>query len=334
MQEPPKLEEGDTIALVSPSGSAGSLFPHRMEAATEALQELGFETKEYSTTRSTGEFNWNSGTPEERAEDLMSAFTDEDVDGILTTIGGLTADSILPHLDFEEIKDNPKFFCGYSDITVIHYALNEKANLQTFYGPAAITQFGEHPEPLEYTVEHFMNAVEREWKGDIEPSEEWTDELLDWMNKEDLERPRERNENNGYEWLREGSAEGEIIGGCIPSLLRVSGTEYWPDHEDKIMILETPEGEEAGTPYTPDNAEADLAQLQLMGVLDEINGIVIGRPYQYSEEQEDNLKDIVERYTETPVLYGADIGHTDPQVTVPYGAEAKIDSEENLFKLK
>lgn len=334
MQEPQKLEKGDTIALVSPSGSAASLFPHRMETATEVLEELGFETEECSTKRDTGDFGWNAGTPEDRAEDLMEAFTADEVDGILTTIGGLTADSILPHLDFKEIEDNPKFFCGYSDTTVLHYALNEKADLQTFYGPAAITQFGEHPEPFEYTVEHFMNAAGREWEGQKHPSEEWTDELLDWMNKEDLERARERRENSGYNWLIEGSAEGEIIGGCIPSLLRVAGTEYWPDHENKIMILETPEGEEAGEPYTPDQVEADLAQLRLMGVLDEVNGFIVGRPYQYNQEQEEQLKQLMKRYTDKPVLYGADIGHTDPQLTVPYDAEAKIDSDENRFELK
>ena len=334
MPRPPKLEKGDTIALVSPSGSAGNLFPHRMEEATEALEEIGYETKEYPTTRGMGDFVWNAGTPQARAEDLMSAFRDDEVDGILTSIGGLTAASILPHLDFEEISEDPKFFCGYSDITVLHYALNRKADLQTFYGPCAITQFGEHPEPYDYTVKHFLKAARGDWKGSIEASDTWTDELLDWRNKEDLERPRERRDNLGYEWLREGRTKGKIIGGCIPSVLRVAGTEYWPDHEDRMMVLETPEGGEAGEPYGPERVEANLAQLKIMGVLDKVRGFIVGRPYQYSDEQEEQFKRLLLKYTDKPVLYGADIGHTDPQVTVPYNAEAEIDSEENRFELK
>lgn len=333
MNFPDKLEEDDTIALISPSGSAASLFPHRLDAATEFLEKQGFNVKEYPSTRGRDSYGWNAGTPEERAEHLMEAFTDDDVDGILATIGGLTANSILPHLDFEHIKENPKFFCGYSDITALHYALNEKANLQTFYGPAAIPELGEYPEPLEYTTEDFLDAIKGDWQGEKTASNEWTEELLDWMEKEDLEKSRERKDNPGYQWLREGEAEGELIGGCLPSILRTAGTEYWPSHEDKILFLETPESD-PGEPYPVSEAEADIAQLKLMGALDRVKGVIVGRPYQYSPDDEEYFKQILEDYIDVPILYGADIGHTDPQLTLPYDVECELNSEQNLFKLK
>lgn len=328
-----ELGQGDTVALVSPSGSAAKLFPHRLEAAIDFLEGQEFEVKEYDHTRSEGKQPWNAATPEQRAEDLMNAFTDDEVDGIIATIGGLTANSVLPHLDFDKIKENPKFFCGYSDITVLHYALNEKADLQTFYGPTAIPELGEYPEPLSYTTNEFLNAAKGDWRGKKEPSEEWTEEMLDWMEKEDLERPREKLGNPGYQWLREGKAEGELIGGCLPSILRTAGTEYWPDHEGKILFLETPEGD-PGEPYPVSDAEADIAQLDLIGVLEEIEGLVVGRPYQYSEDEEESFKQILKDYTNVPILYGADIGHTDPQLTLPYDADGVIDSDQNLFEIE
>ena len=236
---PKKLKKGDTIAIISPSAGLAAIFPHRLDKAIKFLESEGYKIKEFPCARKIN--GWESAPAEERAKDIMDAFLDKEVKAIICSIGGNTINKTLKYLDFKRIKENPKIFIGYSDISVLHYALHKKCGFSTFYGPCAMTQFGEYPMPLEYTLKYFSKAVVEEQIGVVKASEKWTDEVLDWGKKKDLERPRILKENSGYEWLREGRAEGEIIGGCLSSLMNVINTEYWPDHKDKIFFLETQE---------------------------------------------------------------------------------------------
>ena len=240
--KPKRLNKGDTIGIIAPSAGLAAAIPHRLDNAIKFLESQGYRTKEFSCTRKNN--GWESAPAEERAKDVMNAFTDPEVKAIICEIGGNTINKILKFLDFGKIKENPKIFCGYSDISVLHYALNKKCGLVTFYGPCAMTQFGEHPQPLEYTLEYFNKAIVEGKIGVVKPSKKWTDEVLDWSKKMDLERPRILKDNKGFEWLKEGRVEGEIIGGCLSSLMNVINTEYWPDHKDKIFFLETPEGQD------------------------------------------------------------------------------------------
>jgi len=83
----------------------------------------------------------------------------------------------------------------------------KKTGLSTFYGPCMMTQFGEHPKPLDYTIEYFNKAVKERGIGEIKSSKKWTDEVLDWFAKKDLERPRKLKENSGFEWIKKGQAK-------------------------------------------------------------------------------------------------------------------------------
>lgn len=100
-----------------------------------------------------------------------------------------------------------------------------QSDVVAFHGPTAMPQFGEYPKPLEYTTEHFFRAILGRLAGEIEPSDTWTDEFLDWFERLDLRRARERYDNNGYEWLREGSARGRLLGGHAYSMLHVMGVK-------------------------------------------------------------------------------------------------------------
>jgi muramoyltetrapeptide carboxypeptidase LdcA involved in peptidoglycan recycling len=126
-----------------------------------------------------------------RCSEIHNAFSDPEVKAIICTIGGLSANELLRHLDYELIKANPKIFCGYSDITLLHHAIFTQTGLRTFYGPAVITQFGEFPKPIDFTISHFQrvlcNPVE---VGKLPRSIEWTEEYRDWMNGDDALRPR------------------------------------------------------------------------------------------------------------------------------------------------
>jgi muramoyltetrapeptide carboxypeptidase LdcA involved in peptidoglycan recycling len=127
-----------------------------------------------------------------RCHEIHSAFRDPEVKAIICTIGGLSANELLPHLDYDLIKANPKIFCGYSDITLLHHAIFTQTGLQTFYGPAAITQFGEYPKPLNFTLSHFLKVLQGVEKpiGALPRSIEWTEEFLDWGKEEDELRAR------------------------------------------------------------------------------------------------------------------------------------------------
>lgn len=330
---PPLLKKGDTIAIISPSAGLAALVPHRLDNAIKFLESQGYKIKEFSCTRKNN--GWESASAKERAEDVMDAFLDKEVNAIICTIGGNTLNKILKYLDFEKIKQNPKILCGYSDVSVLHYAILKKTGLSTFYGPCMMTQLGEYPKPLDYTVEYFNKALVEGNIGEIKSSKKWTDEILDWFSKKDLERPRKLKENPGYKWLKKGHTTGEIIGGCLHSLTHLIGTEYLPDHQDKILFIELPEGEDfmKGEPLV--KVDAQLCDLELAGIFKKIKGLIIGRPFRYSKEETEKFKEIILDNTKEynfPILFGVDIGHTDPQITIPLGVEIEIDSEKNLFE--
>ena len=335
MIKPPVLQKGDTIALVAPSGGLAALFPHRLDVAKKFLESEGFIVKEYPTTR--GFLNGSAGTPEDRARDLTDAFVDPSVKAIICTIGGLSSNELLPLLDFEVIKKNPTIFCGYSDITVLHRAIQKKTGLITFYGLAAMTQLGENPEPLKFTWENFKKAVmSTQPLLDIPVSHQWTDELLDWSQKKDLERARNLQQNTGWEWLRGGKASGVIVGGCLPSILRIAGTEYDSEYDGTILFIETPEGQDFSKGEPLVYVDSDIMHLRTMGVFDVIKGLIVGRPFGYTQEEHKEFKSLILKHTEKytfPVLYGVDVGHSDPQLTIPLGVKVTLDSDTNKFSI-
>jgi muramoyltetrapeptide carboxypeptidase len=281
---------------------------------------------------------FSSASAEKRAEDLMDAFRDDDVRAIISTIGGLTSNQLLDKLDYEAIQANPTIFCGYSDMTNLHVALQYQANMVSFYGPAVITQFGEWPQPHSYTAEEFLGATQSTDPRVIEASEEWTDDKdnMDYVEGTDTGYHRDYQDNPGYQWLHHGEATGQLLGGCITSLMNLRGTTYWPDMKDSILVLETPEGANYWEGEDLGRVQSYLTNLRLDGTFDEANGVVFGRGFGYTDEEQEQLKAMVEEATDDydmPVLYGADIGHTDPMTTVPLGAQASLISKKDEFKV-
>lgn len=330
--KPEKLQKGDVIAIIAPS--SGLYFPHRLDKAIAFLKSQGYKVKEFPCTRETN--GWESAPAKNRAKEIMNAFLDTEVNAIIALTGGTVAIQVLKYLDFDKIRKNPKIFCGYSDNSILHYAFYTQSDLVTFYGPCAVTQFGEYPKPLGYTLEYFNKALTTtEPIGKIFPSKNWTDEILDWSKKLDLTRPRKLKRNDGFEWLRPGKAKGKIIGGCLESIVHLSGTKYWPSYKDSILFLEIAEGQkfDEGDPLA--YVDSYLGQLDLLGVFRQIKGLIFGRPYNYTPADTELLKKkILERTEDStfPILFGADIGHTDPQITIPIGTVVGIDSKTNIFE--
>lgn len=331
---PKALRAGDTIALISPSSRLNHIFPQRISKATTALENLGYKVKQIYTHPIASD---NTTRLKQRCEEIHSAFSDPSIAAIICTIGGISANELLRHLDYDLISKNPKIFCGYSDISLLHYAFFTKANLCTFYGPAAITQLAEFPEPMGFVRDHFQRVLTGEEVGLIPQSKEWTQERLDWGTAAEFSRPRALVENKGWKWIRGGSCTGRIFGGCLPSIRQLSGTPYDIDYSGKILLLENPEGDgEECPPYPLDVTRSLMVDLVNAGVFDKIVGMVVGRPYRYDEamtlEFEKMVGEVVEGW-EWPVLVGVDVGHTDPILTIPLYALSSLDSEKNEFRV-
>ena len=333
--KPPSLIKGDTIAIIAPSSGLAKSFPHRVEAGVLALQDLGFSVKLFLTTSLSS--RGSAGTPCQRADDIHLAFEDPTVSAIIATIGGLTLNEVIPLIDYRRIRANPKIFCGYSDNTLLNCALLKHAGLVSFYGPILLTQFAEFPQPFSYTVHSFLKAVtSSDPIGQITPAEHWTEEFLDWEGKLDLTRPRKTSRNLlGHCWLREGSAVGTSLVGCLPSLLSLNGTSFAPEYEGRILCIESPEGQAYGRGYPLQYIYSELVTMRLADIFERIAGLVVGRPYNNNlPHQRKEFFDILLRATEGynfPILANVDFGHTDPIATLPLGVTARMDSHADLF---
>jgi muramoyltetrapeptide carboxypeptidase LdcA involved in peptidoglycan recycling len=328
--KPPHLQPGDTIGILSPSWGGAGLFPHRVELGVKALESLGFRVT--LAPHALNHHGTVSDTPENRAADMHTLFADTQVKAIIAAIGGDHACHLLPVLDFDLMRRSSKIFMGFSDITVLNLAIWVKTGLTTFNGPALLTDFAEYPRMFDYTVRYFQQTlcaaqpVER-----IEPAKHWTDEFLDWGQKLDLERPRALQPSPGWTWLKVGQAEGVLVGGCLGSLEHLRGTPYWPDWEDAIFFWEM--GEDKPSPARVDSM---LMDYENMGILSQLSGMIVGRPYQYDDEDTRALREVILERTKQyhfPIISDMDFGHTAPQFILPLGCRARVDSESRVFEI-
>lgn len=185
---------------------------------------------------------------------------------------------------------------------------------------------------FDYTRSLFLKAVSHAAPiGSITPSTWWTEECLDWREQLDRARPRHPQPSAGWTWLKPGVAEGVLVGGCLESLEHLRGTRFWPDWQGRILFIETSEG--APPPAAVDGV---LMDYENMGVFHSISGLLIGRPMRYTEQQRQQLRDVVLDRTKTfdfPVVMDMDFGHTAPQFTLPIGCRARIDTTSEIFEI-
>jgi muramoyltetrapeptide carboxypeptidase len=332
---PPLLRPGDTIGIVSPSWGGAGAFPHRLERGTRMLESLGYRVvfgEHARNTRARNQHGWVSDTPENRAADLHALFADPEVRAIFSAIGGDHSCQLLPLLDFDLIRRNPKIFLGYSDIHVLTVAIHQQTGLVTFNGPAILTDFAENPRMLDYSLENLLRVLTRpEPPGRIDPAETWTEEFLDWGTKKDLERPRQMQQSPGWTWLKPGLGEGKLMGGCLETLQHLRGTPYWPDFADALFFWET--SEEKPSPQTIDGI---LMDYENMGVFEQIRGMLVGRPIYYTDAEKQELNEVILERTKKfpfPIVTGMDFGHTAPLLTLPLGVRARIDVEARRFEI-
>jgi muramoyltetrapeptide carboxypeptidase LdcA involved in peptidoglycan recycling len=336
MIKPKRLKLGDKIAIVSLSwgGLGDEEFIHKYHIAKKRLEkDFGLEVVPMPHALLGSKFVEEH--PELRAKDLMDAFEDNTISAIFCAIGGDDTIRILPYIDFNIIKDNPKIFMGYSDSTVNHLMMY-KAGLVSFYGPSIMCEFGEYVKMFEYTKASINDILFNDSKNySLIPSPEWTDDYILW-NEENLNIPhRMRVDTRGYEVLQgSGCVQGHLLGGCVDIFMMAIGTEIWPSIDKwkgAILFIETSEDQP-----TPKFIKWTFRNLAAQGILKVINGIIVGKPQGevYYEEYKSAITHVVsveEKLTSLPIIYNVNFGHGKPIGIIPYGITAELNCEDKTI---
>jgi len=296
--KPQRLQKGDLVGLVSP----GSYISESMlKEAKSNLEILGL--KIIHSKNILKKSGYLAGTDKERAEDVNAMFANKRVKAIITVRGGYGCARILSKLDYNIIRKNPKILMGYSDITSLLYGIYKKTGLVCFHGPVATSTFNE------YSNSHVKSI------------------LFDAKEKYEMKNHEEKEEQIVV--IKDGIAEGELVGGNLSIVVSMVGTEYDIDVKNKILFLEDV-GEE---PYRIDRM---LTQLLQGTNLKQAAGIALGVFKNCEIDKDDpefnNSFTLLEVFKDRlgklnlPVIYGLSFGHIADKFTLPFGVKAKLDT--------
>ena len=315
---PDKLKKGDEIRIVAPAQSLSLLSAGLIKLAKENLEKQGFKITFSKNCREKDIFI--SSSIKSRVADLHKAFSDKKVKAIFTVIGGFNSNQILKYLDYKLIKDNPKIFCGYSDITVLANAITAKTGLVTYSGMHFST-WGMKKE-FEYNLEYFNECLVEGGEFEVKSSKTWSDDA--WY-KNQNNRKIEKNE--GFVILNKGEAEGIIWGGNLCTFNLLQGTEFMPNISDSILFLEDDDMAGAHSDFEFDR---NLQSLIHQPNFERVKGIVIGRFQKKSNMTLEKIKYIIKTKAELkniPIVANVDFGHTNPLITFPIGGVVRLKAK-------
>lgn len=354
MIKPQKLKKGDKVAVVSlSSGMIGDKeFIHKYHLGKKRLEEeFGLEVVAMPNALKGSEYLFNH--PEARAKDLMDALEDKSIKGIICSIGGEETYRLLPFIDFDVIKKNPKIFIGFSDTTFNHLMFY-KAGVVSFYGPCIMCNFSEYGKMFDYEKEAVKNVLFNSNETySILPSEFWCNEIIWWDEKNINKQKKMLRDEKGYEVLQgNGKTSGKLLGGCLESLSAMLGIfedewydgnhqlavnakifaekyDLFPTKEEwknKILFIETSECQP-----TPEIFEKMLRVLLVdTKIIQNLNGIIVGKPKEekFYEEYKLVLKRVVVQFRpKLPIIYNVNFGHASPINIIPYGVECELDCD-------
>ncbi len=298
LQKPKKLNKKDVIGIISPASSPDELS--RVQKGVSYLESLGYRVKVGANVGKN--HGYLAGTDQERVDDIHSMFKDKSVKAVFTLRGGYGAFRLLDKIDYRLIKNNPKIFVGYSEITSLQMAFFEKADLITFAGPMVAVDFYDEVSP--YTNEIFWAIVTSNKKlGKIKYPE-----------------------NQKMPHLQKGTVSGRLIGGNLAVFASLLGTEYFPNLTGKILMIE----DIGELPYRVDRM---LNQLRLAGVFKKVKGIILGRFVDCNEHDPNKktltLGEVIADYitpVKVPSIYTFPHGHIKDFVTIPFGLKVNLNA--------
>lgn len=326
---PKKLRRGDKIALLSISGGrAGDPdMLKRFYIGKKRLEDIwGIQATPTPHALSGSDYLYRN--PQARADDLMWALQNDEINGIICIMGGDDSYRVIPYIDPEIIKKNPKVFMGYSDITT-WMAVFAQAGVRAYYGANILTPIAQPVSLDQYTKDAITKCLfSTEVIGEVLPSAVYTN--IEWreVEKGDIEW----HNNPGYKLIQgKGIVRGRLFGGCAGPLQQIAGTAIFPKPEffrDCIIMLEN------GSPYgSPLAGLHALRALDAAGMFRYAAGILTG---QLNEEEERLLIRFLKyeaKREEIPVLANVDFVHRTPMTVIPMGAMAEIDCEKVRFSI-
>lgn len=316
-----RLKEGDKIGIFSPSSPISFSSPTRFRRAKQFLKTKGFEIIEGSLT---GKHDfYRSGNIQERANELNELIRNPDIRCIISTIGGTNSNAILPYIDYEAFKKDPKIMIGYSDASAILLAIYAQTGVPTFYGPALVPSFGEFEPYVNYTYDYFKDILieEQQIPFTVPLPPYWTDEPINW----DIKTEDKQLRPNKWICINEGTAEGRLIGGNLNAMYGIWGSPYMPlIKEGDILLIED-------TMKSASVVEKNFNLLKLNGVFDRISGIILGKHELFDDQgtgrkPSDILVETIGNLT-IPILADFDCCHTHPMLTMPIGRRIKMVAE-------
>jgi muramoyltetrapeptide carboxypeptidase len=316
--KPPRLVEGDTVGVIAPSYPVLP-FQDKYSQGIENIRKFGLKVKEGKTVK-LQHGGYMAGTDVQRAEDINAMFADEDVKAIICALGGSVAVRTLRFLDYDLIRRNPKIFSGMSNITTFHVAFLAKTGLMglhqtdVVFGFAADMKSGE----ARFETDLFFRITEKVEPMGLLPA------FTEWR-----------------VW-REGRAEGRLFGGSINSAETLLGTPYYPKLDEDLIFF----WESIGQPI--DELDAKLVHFRESGLFDKTKGMLIGKfreevPDSSSnsgrriKDMTDDIKGLVLDITagyDFPIIAGLDFGHYTPNLPLPMGIKAAMDTDGNKVWLQ
>lgn len=304
---PCKLRRGDEIRVIAPSASLSVVYPEKYERALAFLEAQGFKI---TFSKNSREVNaQNSSSVSARVDDLHEAFADPNVKAVMSCLGGFNVNQILPYIDYELIRANPKILCGYSDITALLHAVYAKTGLVTYHGPHFST-FG-FAEEEQYTQKAFFDCVMSDAPISVVPSAA----------------------AGQYAVIQEGVCEGRILGGNLCTLNLLQGTPYMPELKNTVLWLE--DDNIMGDCFVYEFDRNLQSLLQVFGA-ESVKGIILGRFDESCKLDVSAAARIVKEKVspEIPVVFGVDFGHVFPMITFPVGGIIRLTAKDERVEIQ
>jgi muramoyltetrapeptide carboxypeptidase LdcA involved in peptidoglycan recycling len=308
------LKNGDEIRVIAPSLSQSQLSKHmrQHERAKERLESLGYKVTFGKSINS--KFHFGTAKAQDRAKDLNDAYEDKNVKAVLALNGGWSANEVLPYIDWNLLKANPKPLIGFSDITVLLNAIYAKTGNVGYLGP----NYGTLGSMLSwrYSLDYLDKVLRQQAPLVLEKSKEWG-----------VKRDKRKHKTKSWKILHAGQAEAVLIGGNVGTFYLLQGTDYQPSF-DSEFILAIEDDDESGE-YTAREFSRRLESiLQLPNARKNLQGIIIGRFKPASKFKDSELESIIssKQLGDIPIVAGVDFGHTLPTVTLPIGGAIRISA--------
>lgn len=322
-----KLQKGDKIGIYSPSSPITYSSPKRFQRAKSFLESKCFEIIEGNLTGMHDYYR--SGTIQDRADELNELIRNPEIKMIMSSIGGTNSNALLPYLDYDAFKKNPKIMIGYSDATAILLGIYAQTGIPTFYGPALVPSFGEFEPFLDHTYDYFKEMlIEEQSLPYIIPTPPmWTDEPINWEVKTGDKVQRD----NEWVCVNEGVAQGRLVGGNLNAMYGIWGSPYMPDiQQGDILLLED-------TMKTASVVEKNFTLLKLNGVFEKVSGILLGKHELFDDQGTgrtpyDILLEVMGN-RDIPILADFDCCHTHPMLTLPIGRNVELDATNRKVKI-